>query len=351
MTTRKKLNRFNPLPDEMLLEIGNAVAQVLPKPRKDGPQLLIPPETRAFRSLSFVDKRFNYIFTPFLYRKLILRTSKARTSFLQHVAPNRTLCGHVQSVWHEADLYDPDYEDFSQLSLILQAVPLITSLKLGPTDHRLGYYLARKIATKNGTMDIPQQSMPNLRTLEIHLLNQDAPWCPALEGVAPQIEKLVVNGRFPGITVGCHRFNEAWYLHKNLKCLHIRGIETSWLDCLWRAQLEEIDLDLSSYLSHDPEKFNYEDFNRFRKPGRSLKSTRYAVREKDMSMKKIFKAAPQCYLWVGMFDRWRSSLKVLRVRAADVINDPVFEYLKQALNWCESGEISDSQNKIVKKKS
>jgi len=78
------------------------------------------------RSLSYVDKRFNYIFTPFLYRKLILRTSKARTSFLQHVAPNRTLRDLVQCVWHEADQYDPKYEDFSQLSLILQAVPLIT---------------------------------------------------------------------------------------------------------------------------------------------------------------------------------------------------------------------------------
>ena len=140
MTTRKKLNRFNLLPDEMLQEIGIAVAQVLPKPRKDGPQLLIPPETRAFRSLSFVDKRFNYIFTPFLYRKLILRTSKAQTSFLQNVAPNRRLCNLVQSVWHEADLYDPKYEDFSQLSLILQAVPLITSLKFGPTDYRFDYF-------------------------------------------------------------------------------------------------------------------------------------------------------------------------------------------------------------------
>ena len=126
MTTRKKLIRFNLLPDEMLQEIGNTVAQVLPKPRKDSAQLLIPPETRAFRSLSFVDKRFNYIFTPFLYRKLILRTSKAQTSFLKHVAPNRTLRDLVQCVWHEADQYDPKYEDFSQLSLILQAVPLIT---------------------------------------------------------------------------------------------------------------------------------------------------------------------------------------------------------------------------------
>ena len=170
-------------------------------------------------------------------------------------------------------------------------------------------------------MDTPQLSMPNLRTLEIHLLKRNPPWCPALEGVDPQIEKLVVNGRLPGTTVGCRWLNEAWFLHKNLKCLHIRGIETSWLDCLQRAQLQEIDLDLSSYLSHDPEKFNYEDMNRFRKPGRSLKSMRYAVREKDMTMKQIFRATPQCYLWVGMLDRWRGSLKVLRVRAADVIND------------------------------
>jgi hypothetical protein len=346
MPPRIKLNRFNLLPDEMLQEIGNAVAQVLSKPRKDGPQLPIPPETRAFRSLSFVDKRFNCIFTPFLYRKLILRTSKAQASFLQHVAPNKTLCGRVQSLWHEADLYKPTYEDFCQLELILQAVPLITSLKLGPNDYPFDDFLVRKIGTKTGTLDTPQVSMPHIRTLEIHLLKQDSPGLPALKGMVPQFEKLVVNGRLPGITVGSDPFYKAWYLHKHLKCLHIRGIETSWLDCLRRAQLQEIDVDLSSYLSHEPEQFNYEDMNRFRKPGRSLKSKRYAIWEKDTTMKN-----PQCYLWVGMFDRWRGSLKVLRVRAADVIRDPVLEYLKQALDWCESGEISDSLNKIVKNKS
>lgn len=60
-----------------------------------------------------------------------------------------------------------------------------------------------------------------------------------------------------------------WYLHKYLKCFHIRGFETSWLERVRVDKLQEIGLDLRSYLSHDEEQFNFEDMNRLRKPGRS----------------------------------------------------------------------------------
>lgn len=65
-------------------------------------------------------------------------------------------------------------------------------------------------------------------------------------------------------------------------------------------------------------------------------------------MKKDIEKLGRCYMRVGMFDRWRSSLKVLRVRAGGKIEGSVWEYLKQALDRCESGEISDPTNKIVK---
>jgi len=53
MTTRKKLNRFNRFSDEMLQEIGNAVAQVCPSPGRTAPSYssLLKPEHYNGKSL------------------------------------------------------------------------------------------------------------------------------------------------------------------------------------------------------------------------------------------------------------------------------------------------------------
>ena len=342
MTTR---NKFDLIPDEIVLEIAYAIADILPGSRKNLPQLLIPPETKAFHALSQMDQRFHFIFTPFLYRVIVLRSSKARASFLEPVAPKEKLCNLVRSLWYEADRKNLQDEDYSQLPAILQALPLITNIKLGPTFPELRWKTKKK--AKMEPLIIPQLSLPHLRSIDIHLLDDDSKHLAFLKSIVPQIDKVTVTGRMAPI-MSEWTCDPPTYIHKDLKVLHLRWIDTHWFHKIASNELQEIDLDFRTFLTYYPETFNFEEMNRCRKPGRSLKSSRLAVWEKETSMKKDIEKLGRCYMRVGMFDRWRSSLKVLRVRAGGKIEGSVWEYLKQALDRCESGEISDPTNKIVK---
>src|SRR5277367_4349513 len=93
----------------------------------ENPSPVIQP--RAYHSMSQVDRRFHYIFTPFLNRQIALRISNARHHFLEHVAPNEKLCSLVRSVWSEAD---PDFtsDSSSPLSFMAQHLSAIEGLRV-----------------------------------------------------------------------------------------------------------------------------------------------------------------------------------------------------------------------------
>jgi|SRR5208282_5450007 len=100
-------NMFKILPTEVVELIGEMVVLAERSPpilpvswRGDYPMSNIISDAHVFCNLVLVDKRFNAIFTPLLYRKLFFRFPKTKSLFMAQTAPHTRLCEHTTVLYY-----------------------------------------------------------------------------------------------------------------------------------------------------------------------------------------------------------------------------------------------------------
>ena len=244
-------------------------------------------EAHTYYRLILVDKRFSSIFSPRLYKQLVLRYQRGKTSFVKQTALNRELCPRITTL-----LYADSYFGNVRLKHILAKIPFLTTLRL----------------TKwNGdSLNVPfSVRLPRLRTLEVFDENWMITLSQSFKSVLPQIEKLVV----PTIDFTRKEHIKATTFHSfltGLKVLHIRTsshMETTLLtDEIVTDKLEEFDITMP-----------------------------YSI------VSQWFK--------IGQLDRWRDTLRVFRFKCTtkDVFGklaeETELEYLEEVLRGCQVVEI------------
>ena len=232
---------FNKLPTEVVRLIGEIVALAYRSPpvlqvswRGDYPMSNIISDSNVFSNLVLVDKRFNAIFTPLLYRKLFFRSPETKSLFMAQTAPNARICEYVTALYF-TETCDLERK-LVRLRDILPMVPLITTLRLIGTPNPVPF--------GEGPLLV---SLPRLKILEILTDTWTSPIAVSLQYVLPQIQKLV-------ILALSHTSSRLYSSLTGLKALEIRSqndaVIKSLLNDLVSDELEELTFKIPYSIGH-----------------------------------------------------------------------------------------------------
>ena len=255
---------FNKLPTELVRLIGETAALAeRPQPalpvswREDYPMSSLRSDGHVFCNLVLVDKRFNAVFTPLLYRKLFFRFPETKLLFMAQTAPNTRLCERITALYY-TETWDSEYESI-RLKDILPMIPLITTLRLIGTP--------KPISVGEGPLLV---SLRRLKTLEILADSWTSPIAVSLQYVLPQIQNLVI--------LAPSRISSQLYSSlTGLKALEIRSKNDAAIKSLLHDiisnQLEELTFKIPYSIGHPfSQWFRAANLNRWKK---TLKIFRY----------------------------------------------------------------------------
>jgi hypothetical protein len=289
-------NMFNKLPTEVVRLIGETVALAERSPpglpvswRGDHPMSNILSDGNVFSNLVLVDKRFNAIFTPLLYRKLYFRFPETKSLFMTQTAPNTRVCEHITALYY-TETWGSECK-LVRLGDILPMVPLITTLRLIGTP--------KPIPFSEGPLLL---SLPRLKTLEILMDTWTSLIAISLQYILPQIQRLVI------LALSCTT-SQLYSSLTGLKALEIRSkndaVIKSLLNGITSNELEELTFKIPYSIGH-----------------------RYS---------QWFRSAN--------LDRWKKTLKIFRYHNTRVLrfmhyrdasdDEKVKEYLKAILENCD----------------
>lgn len=302
-----KQNMFDKLPSELVEMVGVTFALGVETPATVRATWLwdyhgegAARDANAYFRLTLVNRKFNTIFTPRLYRQLVLRYKEGKKSFLLRTALNTLLCEYITTLLF-ADSY---IQNYFQLEDILRAVPSIETLKLTYWNKSFHPSFDTPIPLK----------LPRLRTLEI----LDEGWMRSLSILFPEVLQRPLN-KLVVLLAGRIEFEYGSDIYMSValftevKTVHVRAMKDSacnqFLDALSVKNMEELEVSKPSTL------------------------------------------VASCGEWLrkGHLEKWKRYLKVFRYRATAVTKDEgivpgdmenAVEQLEKGLEHCEIIEIS-----------
>lgn len=297
---------FDVLPTELVEQIGLTLLSVaaVDVPYKNKVDVAVQ-RVRALHPLALVNARFNAIFTPHLYRQLILQTVNSRASFLDYTAKNREICKLVNILIYSermnGSLFHNIASKSSDLDTVLLALPHITTLKIS----KVVYW--KKWMTYESSDYIDLTSLTHLRTLELLEPRSVQGLNISLHSILPQIERLVVSGlELRPYESGARDLYAGLINLKSIRIHSTRFTFEMWtgaiLSMIGSDKLEEIDLDST------------------------IPFTMYL--------------GPYPFMKVGAIDRWKETLRVFRF-VGDPLETELRKYLHVALQECEAVDITE----------
>jgi len=297
---------FDLLPAELVEQIGLTLLSVaaVDVPYKNEVEVAVQ-RVRTLHPLVLVNTRFNAIFTPHLYRQLILQTLNSRTSFLDHTAKNREIRKLVKILIYSESMNGSRFHNIasksSDLDKVLLALPYITTLKISQV-----IYWKKWMAYQSSDC-IDLTSLTHLRTLELLEPRSVQGLNISLHSILSQIERLVVSGlELRPYESGARDLYAGLINLKSIRIHSTRFTFEMWtgaiLSMIGSDKLEKIDLDST------------------------IPFTMYL--------------GPHPFMKVGTFDRWKETLRVFRF-IGDPLEAELRKYLHVALQDCEVVDITE----------
>jgi hypothetical protein len=261
-------------------------------------------ELQIIHPLTLINRRYNIIFTPCLYRTIVLQTPNSRDSFIQYTAPNQELCNLVRTLIYSERMNGSRFHNISSkssdLETVLLTLPRLTTLKIWKV------VCWKKWETSQNGDHVDLTSLTNLRTLEL-LEPQVIHGLVNLHSILPQIERLVMSG----VELRPHESGARNILPllTNLKSVRIHS--TRFTFEMWTgAMIEKLGTDKLEEIVLDS----------------TIPFTVYL--------------GPEPFMKVGTIDRWRDSLRVFRFRG-DPLESGLKKYLETVLEKVDVVDIRE----------
>lgn len=295
------------LPTELIEHIGEALlnsVQCEQSSLNEAERAVL--QARTSHALTLVNTRFNAIFTPRLYRQLVIQTSNSRYAFLQYTSCNPRVCSLVSVLLYSERMngsrFHNIYSKTTDLDKLLLFLPNLVHLRIWKV-----LCWKRWIQPSFGDQAADLTSLSQLRTLEILEPQTMRGLCTILSSILPQIERLIISG------------------------MELKPYENGSLDIY--SSLTEL-----RFLSVRSTRFTFEMW--LDGIFALLSTSKLEMIELDSTRPFTLFSQPYQFVRIGRLDRWKETLRVFRFRG-DPIEDRLREYLDNVLENCEIVDIHE----------
>ena len=295
------------LPTELLQRIGEALLSCVQYEQASLNEIeRAVLQVRTSCTLTLVNTRFNVIFTPRLYRQIVIQSANSRRSFLRYTVKNPELCGYVSVLLYSERMNGSRFHDIhsktTDLDKVLLSLYNLTVLRIWKV-----ICWKRWVQPSFGDQAADLTSLTQLRTLEILEPQTMRGLCTILSSILPQIERLIISG------------------------MELKPYENGSLDIY--SSLTEL-----KYLSVRSTRFTFEMW--LDGIFALLSTTKLEEIELDSTRPFTLFSQPYQFVRIGRLDRWKDTLKVFRFRG-DPMEDRLKEYLDKTLGNCETVDIQE----------
>ena len=296
-------NAFDVLPTEIIEHIGRTPVKIFRSEQLLENELVQAVlEAKTLHSLTLVDRRFNRIFTPFLYHQVVLKSTNSIRCFSSETLDNAELCGLVNILFFSGrtrgSRFTVDSHDAS-ISVLAAILPELKQLK----TLRLGKFRGDEFRELH-PWDL--KSSTHLRDIELYDSYLPLSIHQALEPILPNIQRFVISNGSPWSNISKY-YGYSFSGMMRLKSFRIHStrfnFETAVNSVISKVTAEELEeLEFDSTIPY----------------------SKYM--------------GPYQFISIGSLDRWKDTLKVFRFRG-DPIEVELKKYLDTVLENCEVVEI------------